>query len=71
AGISKEDLEHIWERFYKSDKSRGRDKTGTGLGLTIVKSLLNELGQEINVNSVQGRGSEFVFTLDLAFTLDN
>lgn len=71
AGIPLEDLEHIWERFYKSDKSRGRDKTGTGLGLTIVKSLLNQLGQEINVKSVQGKGSEFVFTLDLAFTLDN
>lgn len=71
AGIAEEDIEHIWERFYKSDKSRGRDKTGTGLGLTIVKSLLNQLGQEIQVKSVPGQGSVFTFTLDLAFIIDN
>ncbi len=63
-GISKEELELIWERFYKSDKSRGGDKTGTGLGLAIVKNIMNEHKQEIWVDSEQGEGTEFTFTLE-------
>lgn len=62
-GITKEDLDHIWDRFYKSDKSRGMDKTGTGLGLSIVKSLINEQGEEIWVESEPEKGTRFVFTL--------
>lgn len=50
-GIAKEDLPHIFDRFYKSDKSRGKDKTGAGLGLSFVKNILNLHGQSITVTS--------------------
>lgn len=63
-GIAADDLSRIWERFYKSDKSRGKDKTGTGLGLAIVKSIINEHGQEIWVASKPGAGTRFTFTLE-------
>ncbi len=50
-GIAKEDLPHIFDRFYKSDKSRTRDKTGAGLGLSFVKNILNLHAQTIRVTS--------------------
>lgn len=62
-GIDKEELDRIWERFYKSDKSRGRDKTGTGLGLAIIKTIINEHKQDIRVESEVGKGSKFIFSL--------
>lgn len=62
-GIPKEDLKLIWERFYKSDSSRGRDKKGTGLGLSIVKEIIASHGEHINVISTQGVGTEFIFSL--------
>lgn len=62
-GISKENLPKIWNRFYKSDTSRGKDKKGTGLGLSIVKEILRAHDQNINVISTLGVGTEFVFTL--------
>jgi len=65
-GIPKDDLKQIWERFYKSDLSRGRDKKGTGLGLSIVKEIINCHGENINVISTEGVGSEFIFSLALA-----
>ena len=65
-GIPKEDLKLIWDRFYKSDLSRGRDKRGTGLGLSIVKEIINSHGENINVISTEGVGSEFIFTLALS-----
>ncbi|MCR4896215.1 MAG: ATP-binding protein [Lachnospiraceae bacterium] len=64
-GIPKEDLKLIWTRFYKSDSSRGKDKKGTGLGLSIVKEIINAHGENINVISTQGEGSEFIFSLGL------
>ncbi len=63
-GIDEADKKRIWDRFYKSDKSRGKDKTGTGLGLAIVKNILNEHKQEIKVESEIGAGTKFEFTLD-------
>ncbi len=63
SGIESSELDMIWERFYKSDKSRSRDKTGTGLGLAIVKNIINEHGQDIWVESEQGKGTKFTFTL--------
>lgn len=63
-GINEEELKRIWDRFYKSDKSRGKDKTGTGLGLAIVKNIINEHNQEIWVESKIGMGTKFTFTLD-------
>lgn len=65
-GIPKDDLKLIWDRFYKSDLSRGKDKKGTGLGLSIVKEIINAHGENINVISTEGVGSEFVFTLPLS-----
>jgi len=65
-GIPKNDLKLIWDRFYKSDLSRGKDKKGTGLGLSIVKEIINAHGENINVISTEGAGSEFVFSLPIA-----
>lgn len=65
-GIPKDDLKLIWNRFYKSDLSRGKDKRGTGLGLSIVKEIINSHGENINVISTEGVGSEFIFSLALA-----
>ncbi len=62
-GIPKEDLKLIWDRFYKSDLSRGKDKKGTGLGLSIVKEIILSHGEHINVISTPGEGSEFIFSL--------
>ncbi|MDO4966473.1 MAG: HAMP domain-containing sensor histidine kinase [Lachnospiraceae bacterium] len=62
-GIPKESLNHIFDRFYKSDLSRGKDKKGTGLGLSITKEIINAHKENINVISTEGVGSEFIFTL--------
>lgn len=62
-GIPKEDLKLIFDRFYKSDSSRGKDKKGTGLGLSITKEIIHAHGEHINVISTEGAGSEFLFSL--------
>ena len=62
-GIPKESLKKIWERFYKTDSSRGKDKKGSGLGLSIVKEIIQSHGEEIDVISTENAGTEFVFTL--------
>ncbi len=66
AGIARSDLNKIWDRFHKTDASRGRDKKGTGLGLAIVKEAIQAHGENINVISTEGVGTEFVFTLPKA-----
>ena len=73
-GIPKEDQNQIWERFYKSDLSRGKDKKGTGLGLSIVREIIRAHGENISLVSTQGVGSKFTFTLrrsDLNDELDD
>ncbi|MGN1084648.1 MAG: ATP-binding protein [Lachnospiraceae bacterium] len=67
-GIPKEDLTKIWDRFYKSDSSRGKDKKGTGLGLSIAKEIITAHKENINVISTEGVGTEFIFTLPLVIT---
>lgn len=62
-GIPKESIKKIWERFYKTDLSRGKDKKGTGLGLAIVKEIVQSHGENIDVISTQGVGTEFIFSL--------
>lgn len=62
-GIEKENLPRIWERFYKTDASRGRYKKGTGLGLPIVREIIRAHEQNINVISTKDVGTEFVFSL--------
>ncbi|MCI8489982.1 MAG: HAMP domain-containing protein [Lachnospiraceae bacterium] len=64
-GIPKESLGKIWERFYKTDPSRGKDKKGTGLGLAIVKEIVSAHKENINVVSTEGVGTEFIFSLPL------
>jgi signal transduction histidine kinase len=65
-GIKAEDLPHVFDRFYKTDKSRGLDKTGVGLGLYISKSIIDAHGEEIWVKSRYGEYCEFIFTLTRA-----
>ena len=62
-GIAKEDLPYVFERFYKSDKSRGLDKKGVGLGLYIAKTIIEAHHESISVDSVAGEWCEFTFTL--------
>ncbi len=62
-GIPKEELPNVFDRFYKTDRSRGLDKSGTGLGLYIAKTIILNHGEELTVNSVQGEFTEFAFTL--------
>ncbi len=63
AGIPATELPHIFDRFYKSDRSRSLDKTGTGLGLYIVKTLIDLHHGEITVSSREQEYCEFVFWL--------
>ncbi len=62
-GISDEHLNRLFDRFYRTDKARSRDKGGTGLGLAVVKSILNAHDTDIEVESKVGEGSVFWFTL--------
>ncbi len=62
-GIPKESLSLIFDRFYKSDASRGKDKKGTGLGLAIVREIIRAHGENINVISTPDVGTEFIFTV--------
>lgn len=65
-GIPKESVNRIWERFYKTDASRGKDKKGVGLGLSITKEIMTAHNENINVVSTEGVGTEFIFTLPAA-----
>ncbi len=65
-GIPRTSLNKIWERFFKTDLSRGKDKKGTGLGLAIVKEAIQLHGENINVISTEGVGTEFIFSLPKA-----
>ena len=64
-GIPKDSLKKIWDRFYKTDLSRGKDKKGTGLGLSITKEIIHAHNENINVISTEGVGTEFIFSLPL------
>lgn len=65
-GVQKENLPRLFERFYRVDKSGNRKQGGSGLGLSIVKHIIEAHKQKIYVDSVYGVGSEFSFTLALA-----
>ncbi len=62
-GISQEALPHIWERYYKADKTTGKKTTGTGLGLAIVKGIMEAHQSEYGVESEKGVGTTFWFEL--------
>lgn len=65
-GISEEDQKYVFDRFYKADASRGEDKKGGGLGLSIAKQFILAHGENICVKSEESKGTEFIFTLKLA-----
>lgn len=64
-GIAPQDVPHVFERFYRGDKSRARATGGTGLGLAIAKAWIEGMGGKIGVNTAIGNGSEFWFTLPI------
>lgn len=62
-GIPDEHLKHVFDRFYRVDKSRSREQGGSGLGLSIVKHIVESHGQKLHVRSKEGFGTTFGFTL--------
>ncbi len=64
-GIPENDVPHVFDRFYRVDSSRSRETGGSGLGLTIAKEIVEAHGGTIEVNSSEGEGTEFTFTLPL------
>lgn len=64
-GLTEEEISHVFERFYKTDESRGRDRTGVGLGLSIVSRIMVLHGGNITVKSVKGEYTEFVVSMPL------
>ena len=66
AGISPQDLPHVFDRFYRVDPSRDRVTGGAGLGLTIVKRLVEVHGGVIDVTSQPGEGTTFTFRIPFA-----
>ena len=68
-GIPRDSIKKIWDRFYKTDLSRGKDKRGTGLGLSIVKEIIQAHGENIDVISTEGVGTEFIFSLPSSTSL--
>ena len=65
-GISEEDLDRIWNRFYQADRSRSDEKRGVGLGLSLAQQIARLHGGAITAASVWGEGSEFVFSMPRA-----
>ena len=64
--IAPEDLPHVFERFWRSDRSRNRRSGGTGIGLAISKKLVELQNGMISVESEVGKGSTFSFTVPIA-----
>ena len=62
-GIKEEELPFVFDRFYKTDKSRSLDKTGVGLGLYIVQTIINQHKGDLIVQSVEGEYTEFTFSV--------
>ena len=62
-GINQEDLKHVFDRFYRADKSRNRAIGGSGLGLSIVKHIIEVHKEKLTLRSTYGLGSTFGFTL--------
>lgn len=67
-GISESDLPRVFDQFYRADQSRNRATGGAGLGLTIVKKLVDAHGGEISVESESGRGTTFKVVLPASRT---
>ena len=67
-GIPADKLEYIWERYYKVDKEHRRGVIGSGLGLSIVKSILDTHNARYGVRSTPGKGSTFWFEIGVVRT---
>lgn len=65
-GIPEEDQKYIFDRFYKGDTTRNHDKIGSGIGLSIVKAFILAHGETITVQSEEGKGATFAFSLKLS-----
>jgi two-component system sensor histidine kinase SenX3 len=65
-GIEPEELDRVFERFYRVDQARSRNTGGSGLGLSIVKHTVQNLGGDVRVWSQPGRGSTFMIRLPVA-----
>ena len=63
AGIAPEQLARVFDRFYRTDRARGRDRGGTGLGLAIVKATIEAHGGTVTATSSVGKGSTFTVSL--------
>ena len=68
SGIAPEDLPHVFDRFYRADKSRSRSSGGSGIGLAIVKQLVEAHSGQVGVESQPGKGTAFSFTLPAVAT---
>ena len=66
-GIPEEDVDHIFDRFFRVDKARSREVGGTGLGLAITKSIVQMHGGIIDVESVLGEGTTFAMRIPLNY----
>ena len=63
AGIKKEDIDRIWDKYYKSDKTHSRLYLGTGIGLSIVKNILVKHNFKYGVHSIKNKGTTFYFEI--------
>ena len=62
-GIKKEELNIIWDKYYKNEKNHKRNKVGTGVGLSIVKNILDKHNFKYGVDSKIGKGTTFYFEI--------